>query len=745
MASSLQPLRPSPISAARDERRDCTNHSLALQRHRFGTRGAAEGASPRHLAPGRHGFGGHNPDASPRPVARRKGVDRGDWLMADGTPVPPDGASADTLPPRPNRTGLPDHLKAGVEALSGVSLDAVRVHYNSPEPAQVNARAYTQGNDIHVGPGQQRHLAHEAWHAVQQAQRRVLPTMRLDRGPLANDDAGLEREADTMGARAHAIQPGADRPVPRPRGGGADTAVTDRTTDATGQSPVQRMVEKREGGWYSSKADRTFETKSEADDIERRLTSAGITLKKKGIRQTTFYHAGDAPDRLFSLAGQVPVAKPQEGQVPEAKPQEWQRPKGQPLWYSRLIDAYFTTPEAALIAVDKEKRKRSKKHEETLQQLRKRRLDARRKRFGVSEATASAFLTDETGKPRQQLPVKTQAGKVEQFPFVILTPENAKTTMEATLRERWTNPDFHGVAVKNRNRYYLVEKGTDVGVVELLLTHEEQPESAEERKGKEAEGEAAASEEEREGRAEKRAEGSRARGRTFARAGKARPYRDLAAPLDDFVKVTVDRLIGGSEQGEKEEREKEAKKVKEKEEKEENEDNDEAKKLREESVDRKPVETAVRRRIGRDIVRLSRARPPKNILHYDDDTLATLSEVAMVQRTDKGRKREATRAINEAFVAGEVSFKRKFGDEAAYVGAQRKSVHGIGGVQALAREAEERKRANPDVGGKRYRGERQRRSQAPDPAPARCAASNDKRHIAAENTRVEQSAGRRSC
>jgi Domain of unknown function (DUF4157) len=70
----------------------------------------------------------------------------------------------------PNRTGLPDRLKAGVESLSGLSLDDVRVHYNSPKPAGVRARAYTQGAHIHLAPGQQEHLPHEAWHVVQQKQ-----------------------------------------------------------------------------------------------------------------------------------------------------------------------------------------------------------------------------------------------------------------------------------------------------------------------------------------------------------------------------------------------------------------------------------------------------------------------------------------------------------------------------------------------------------------------------------------------
>ncbi|MEW6737188.1 MAG: DUF4157 domain-containing protein [Acidobacteriota bacterium] len=98
-------------------------------------------------------------------------------------------------------TGLPDDLKAGVENLSGLSMDDVRVHYNSSQPAQVQALAYTQGNDIHVGPGQEEHLPHEVWHVVQQKQGRVQPTMQLQ-GMGVNDDKALEQEADLMGRRA---------------------------------------------------------------------------------------------------------------------------------------------------------------------------------------------------------------------------------------------------------------------------------------------------------------------------------------------------------------------------------------------------------------------------------------------------------------------------------------------------------------------------------------------------------------
>ena len=105
----------------------------------------------------------------------------------------------------PNNTGLPDPLKSGIEALSGVSMDDVKVHYNSGKPAQLQALAYAQGTAIHVAPGQERHLAHEAWHVVQQKQGKVQPTTQLKAGTLVNDDAGLEREADIMGEKA--LQP----------------------------------------------------------------------------------------------------------------------------------------------------------------------------------------------------------------------------------------------------------------------------------------------------------------------------------------------------------------------------------------------------------------------------------------------------------------------------------------------------------------------------------------------------------
>ncbi|MEJ1969673.1 MAG: DUF4157 domain-containing protein [Rhizomicrobium sp.] len=124
--------------------------------------------------------------------------------------------NAPPLQRAPDRTGLGTPLKQGLESLSGVSLDDVRVHRGSALPASVGAHAVAQANAIHLAPGQDRHLAHEAWHVVQQKQGRVPVTGHLATpggGAVAlNDDPALEHEADRMGRRALSA---GDTPVQR--------------------------------------------------------------------------------------------------------------------------------------------------------------------------------------------------------------------------------------------------------------------------------------------------------------------------------------------------------------------------------------------------------------------------------------------------------------------------------------------------------------------------------------------------
>ncbi|MEA2821086.1 MAG: hypothetical protein QOJ86_3090 [Bradyrhizobium sp.] len=138
-------------------------------------------------------------------LALQRALNRREAEPAQDDPIEasPQPASA-PVQTKPNATGLPDQLKAGVEQLSGLAMDDVRVHYNSSKPAAVQAHAYAQGTDIHLAPGQEKHLPHEAWHVVQQKQGRVKPTLQL-KGVAINDDAGLEREADHMGSAAASL------------------------------------------------------------------------------------------------------------------------------------------------------------------------------------------------------------------------------------------------------------------------------------------------------------------------------------------------------------------------------------------------------------------------------------------------------------------------------------------------------------------------------------------------------------
>ncbi|UFJ40745.1 DUF4157 domain-containing protein [Brevibacillus humidisoli] len=145
-----------------------------------------------------------------------------------------------------NRTGMPDQLKEGLESLSGMDLSDVRVHYNSDKPAQVQALAYAQGSEIHLAPGQERHLPHEGWHVVQQRQGRVRPTMQLG-GVSINDDRSLEGEADRMGSKAASLQrtasPTADSTAQRKEvpESGKSAAVRQHAVETTG-SVVQRKA-----------------------------------------------------------------------------------------------------------------------------------------------------------------------------------------------------------------------------------------------------------------------------------------------------------------------------------------------------------------------------------------------------------------------------------------------------------------------------------------------------------------------
>ena len=207
---------------------------------------------------------------------------------------------------QPNRTGLPDKLKASVEAASGLSMDDVRVVRNSDKPAQLQALAYAQGTEIHLARGQEKHLPHEAWHVVQQKQGRVKPTLQM-KGVAISDDHGLEAEADLalaqfgrVGApagerrRASAASPGVAQRKVVTNGGVFDTTEYEVDNDARptlGANITMTFLPKEAG------------PKAEAEDEKAGAAAASVAKAKPSAemigmiqtnKRTVMIHPHDA-------------------------------------------------------------------------------------------------------------------------------------------------------------------------------------------------------------------------------------------------------------------------------------------------------------------------------------------------------------------------------------------------------------------------------------------------------------------
>jgi Domain of unknown function (DUF4157) len=212
-----------------------------------------------------------------------------------------------------NRTGMPDSLKAGIENLSGLSMDDVKVHYNSSSPASLQALAYTQGTDIHVGPGQERHLPHEAWHVAQQKQGRVRPTMQM-KGVTINDDQALEQEADVMGAKAiqqqDALQRKQDDSAP-------DRTLEQQSRSSAGAAPaqgVQPVIQSvgLPGVVQRSTNEAQANQAAREDMMVARVMLAGARDEIESYRQTgrTGLRLVDSPfSALPTLSGQTLTAR----------------------------------------------------------------------------------------------------------------------------------------------------------------------------------------------------------------------------------------------------------------------------------------------------------------------------------------------------------------------------------------------------------------------------------------------------
>ena len=127
--------------------------------------------------------------------------------------VKPKGDTTKFSPPsnsgKQNKS-LPGNLQSNMESSLGQDFSSVGINTNSQKAVQMNARAYTQNEQIHFAPGEfnpgstsgQNLIGHEFTHIAQQRAGVVKPTKMLKKGVMVNDDRSLESEADNFGKKA---------------------------------------------------------------------------------------------------------------------------------------------------------------------------------------------------------------------------------------------------------------------------------------------------------------------------------------------------------------------------------------------------------------------------------------------------------------------------------------------------------------------------------------------------------------
>jgi hypothetical protein len=205
--------------------------------------------------------------------------------------------TADAVPGGTSGGGqhMPAAVQARMEQAFGADFSGVRVHEGA-QASEVGARAYTQGSDIHFAPGAYRPdsrqgqelLGHELTHVLQQRQGRVQASTQYQ-GVAINDDPGLEREADELGAQAAS---------------GASVAMGD-AAESTGAGAVQRQALPFPDNLAAARTKKQiFDILAAASEPERAsvLTTDNAAMKNVARRLTT----GALLD-LYGLYGNAPM------------------------------------------------------------------------------------------------------------------------------------------------------------------------------------------------------------------------------------------------------------------------------------------------------------------------------------------------------------------------------------------------------------------------------------------------------
>lgn len=225
------------------------------------------------------------------PPSRAAVVQRAAAGPADGVALSSDAGKASDGSGSP----MPAAVQAKMDRAFAADFSAVRIHEGAQAPT-VGALAYTEGSNIHFGPGQYRPdtqsgqelLGHELAHVVQQSQGRVQATTQAKGGIAINDDSGLEREADDLGARAARGEQVRTDPV---RPASDDRGVVSRAVAPRGGGSA--AIQRKLGFEFESQGDTAWRFHARNDDREN---WAGINHTKEIIVATPNGKAGLGAD-----------------------------------------------------------------------------------------------------------------------------------------------------------------------------------------------------------------------------------------------------------------------------------------------------------------------------------------------------------------------------------------------------------------------------------------------------------------
>ena len=192
--------------------------------------------------------------------------------------VKPKGAQDSFTPPiasAKQNKHLPSNLQSNMETSLGHDFSNVGIHTNSQKAVQMNARAFTQGEQVHFAPGEfnpnsskgQDLIGHEFTHVAQQRAGVVKPTKVLQKGIVINDNKSLESEADSFGKKA-----ARGEAVSKYRSAGLGMRSSLRTAQAK-SLVIQRDIKgSKELGYGKMELDFT---KNEATAVGGRATESG--------------------------------------------------------------------------------------------------------------------------------------------------------------------------------------------------------------------------------------------------------------------------------------------------------------------------------------------------------------------------------------------------------------------------------------------------------------------------------------